>query len=204
MKTILSIVFVFAAAMASANDAVLTALASAPGTKAAPTPITGANHWTIRTDVYQGRDGSGFQVVATLTIDGQSFFLARQTGPETSRQNMPSFADFKAHILARLDAQYATAQTKGITVTSGSMTITLAATDADQNAFTRLLGLLNTAPMPPNIDLADVKGVPHSVAVTDVYTLLGSYGQQAAALWANYVSVKAAVKAAATFDQLAP
>lgn len=209
MKTYIFLFLLFAS-RAFASDAVLDAVDAAYATaqshpaKVAPAAISGASSWTLRTDLYAGPRGSGFQVVATLTLLDTVFSIRKQSGPETTRQNMPDLAAFKKSVHAGIDAQYATRIARGIKATYGDASIVLSASEADQNAFNRLLNLLNTAPMPGTVTITDNRGIPHAVQVVDVYTILGSYGQQIAALWSGYVTAKASVNSAGTFAQLAP
>ena len=52
------------------------------------------------------------------------------------------------------------------------------ATPSDQQQLNELLALLNTAPMPPTLTIADIHGNPLTVTVPQYYALIGSYGQQ--------------------------
>jgi len=92
-----------------------------------------------------------------------------------------------------LASSYAATLATGITVTSGSLTVTLAAQPSDQQQFNELLTLLNTAPMPPTLTITDITGNPHTVTVAQYYSLVGSYGQQIAALLNALITAKASV-----------
>ena len=94
-----------------------------------------------------------------------------------------------------LTNSYAAALAAGITVTSGSLTMTLAAGPADQQQFNELLALLNTAPMPPTLTIADVHGNPLTVTVAQYYTIIGLYGQRIAGLWSALATAKSSVAA---------
>lgn len=101
-------------------------------------------------------------------------------------------------VMDRLATQYATALASGITVTSGTLTVTLAAQLSDQQQFNNLLTLLGTAPMPPVLTIADVHGTPQTVSVSQYYELIGSYGQQIAGLWTSLITARSTVATADT------
>ena len=95
-----------------------------------------------------------------------------------------------------LSVACATALAAGVTVTSGSLSLTLAAEPSDRQAFDELLTLLNTAQMPPNLMITDVHGTSQTVTVAQYYALIGSYGQQVAGLWKSLATAKASVAVA--------
>ena len=97
--------------------------------------------------------------------------------------------------IAALAQSYSVALAGGITVTSGSVTMTLPARPSDQQQFTGLLTLLNTAPMPPTLTIADIHGNPQTVTVGQYYTLIGSYGQQIAGMWGALETARSSVAA---------
>jgi len=102
-----------------------------------------------------------------------------------------------------LTSSYATTLAAGITVTSGSLSMRLAAEPSDQQQFNELLALLNTAPMPATLIISDVNGNAQTVTVTQYYALIGSYGQQIASLWTAFATAKSAVASASGTAALA-
>ena len=111
-------------------------------------------------------------------------------------------AQAKSAAIQDLQAAYSGALAKGITVTSGSLTVTLAASASDQQAFNNLLMLLNTAPMPPTIPITDRTGNVCTVTVEQYYDLIGKYGQQIAGLWGSLATAKASVASVSGTAQL--
>jgi hypothetical protein len=97
--------------------------------------------------------------------------------------------------LKSLNASYNAVIVAGITVASGTLTVTLPATPASQQQFNGLLSLLNTAPMPPTVTITDIHGSPFTIGVPQYYTLIGSYGQQIAGLWNALLTAKSSVAA---------
>jgi len=114
------------------------------------------------------------------------------------RSTAPTLAAVQLSLAQRAAIQaltnsYATRLAAGITVTSGSLTVTLAATPSDQQQFNELLALLNTAPMPPTLPIADIHGNSLTITVPQYYSLIGSYGQQIAGLWTALATAKSSV-----------
>ena len=127
-------------------------------------------------------------------------FISGSTAP-TLEQVQLVFA--KKRAIRALADSYSAALSAGITVTSGSLTVTLAAGLSDQQMFNELLTLLNTAPMPPALTIADVNGNPQKVTVAQYYALIGNYGQQIATLWSALITAKSSVAAATDAAALA-
>jgi len=184
-------------------DAITAAFSTAQGhpQKVLSGTIAGVNNWTIRTDVYIGPKGSGFQVVAILKIGPLAVNLVHQSGPETTREKMPSLALFKTQAIGALQMQYTAAIAKGITVNG----VTLSATDASQAKLTSLFLLMpQISPSPANITIIDIKGLPQTMTYLQAYNDLVSYGLQCATLQVTLANQIKAVNAATSFDQLAP
>jgi hypothetical protein len=203
------VILLFFASVAFATDPVLTAIASAySSAKAHPQKvisgtIPAVNNWTIRTDVYTtDKQGSGFQVVATLRITATvTASLIHQSGPETMREKMPPLALFKTQLITALQAQYAATIAKGVVVNG----VTLAATDASQAKLTSLFLLMpQISPSPSTITIIDINGAPQTMTYLQAYAALVSYGIQCATLQVTLANQLKAINAAATFDQLAP
>ena len=121
-----------------------------------------------------------------------AFFLSGTAVPTLAAVQ---FAVAQRNALRSLANSYATTLASGMTVISGSLTVTLAAQPSDRQQFNELLNLLNTAPMPPTITIADINARPHTVTVAQYYTLIGSYGQQLAALWNALTTARATMAA---------
>ena len=164
---------------------------------------------------------AGSQVVATL--DG---LTPIPYTPDQAKQ----FAAAKATTLAAIQSAYDQALSGGIVVqvpgaaagatglpvpaASSSSSVTLAASEADQNIFARQMTLLATiesglsATSQATFEastqtIADMHGTPHVLTVTALRALIESYGQQIAALWSAMATRRAAALAATTFEQLA-
>jgi hypothetical protein len=205
------ILFLLTAVSATASDAVLDAINNATGQRSAPAVIQSATNWTIRTDTYTGPKGDGYQVVATLKSGTASIgLLVRNSGPETYREKLPSLAEFKAGLIARLDNQFWQVDLKtGITVSG----ITLSAYDGDRNAFTQLMVMFDMAELAMTPEqkalfeasqqtIADIAGMPHSMSVAQIRGLLLQYGAAYQQLWSAYITRKAQINAATGFAQL--
>jgi len=109
----------------------------------------------------------------------------------------------KSAQLKSVQSQYNAVIAAGITVTSGSLVIILAASESDRNAFNQLINLLATVPMPPSITIADINGNQVAVPVTQIYDILGKYGAQVVGLWSNLATAKASIRAAQTVEAVA-
>ena len=103
---------------------------------------------------------------------------------------VPSEVKVKENTVTDIELEYQNSLKKGITVND----ITLAAQDADQNAFTKLLTLLQTAEglqadttafkaSPQSI--ADINGKVHTMSVTELRILIVQYGMAINALWVD-------------------
>lgn len=111
--------------------------------------------------------------------------------------------------IAALEKAYAASLAAGITVNG----VTLAATEQDQNTFTRLMVLLNTQVLSLSGDaltaflasqqtITDNAGVPHAMSVSELRALLVGYGQAIAAMWGTMAAKRAAAQTATTIDEL--
>ena len=69
--------------VAAVDAAYATAAALAVPTRVAAASI--GDNASIQTDVYQGPQGSGFQVVAKITLGIRTIAVCKQSGPETWR-----------------------------------------------------------------------------------------------------------------------
>jgi len=149
----------------------------------------------------------------TMVVNGTNYVAQLFTNPPTTygRQPLivsgtavPTAVTIQLAIAKRAATQtisraYYKALGAGMTVTTGTgsatITLTLPSTAADQQQFNALLSLLNTAPMPPTLTIADVNGNPQTVTVAQYYTLIGSYGQQISTLWNELMTAKSSVAA---------
>jgi len=170
----------------------LIALAQSPTPSPRPTPVPPIGY-------IAGIESSGTAIWSKAVHVAPAFY-GRHIPVFISGTTAPTLAAVQLALAQRAAIQtitnsYAAKLAAGITVTSGSLTATLAANTSDQQKFDELLILLNTAPMPPTLTIADIHGNPQPVTVPQYYTLIGSYGQQIAGLWTALATAKSSVAA---------
>ena len=170
----------------------LIALAQSPTPSPRPTPVPPIGH-------IAGIEASGTAIWSKAVHVAPAFY-GRHIPVFISGTAAPTLASVRLALAQRaaiqsLQASYFRALAAGITVTSGSLTMTLAANPSDQQQFNELLTLLNTAPMPPILTINDVHGNPQTVTVAQYYALVGNYGQQIAGLWNALTTAKSSVVA---------
>lgn len=184
-------------------DAINTAYASAA---ANPSPVGPAKvgTWKLWVETYVDAGATGYQVVAAYPVGQQELRLVHQSGSQTAREKMPSFADFKAQVLSAVDEEYQASMAKGITVSnaSGTLTLTFSTADKTQNELMRVISTLNNSNVGITVNMTDITGKTVAVAVTDAYKLYGDYVRAICDLQNNYQAKKTAVGAATSFDQL--
>ena len=149
----------------------------------------------VRTDLYNGSRGNGFQILGTMRIGKFTFYRSRQHGPEAWRERDWSIPQ----MFEALEADYSSVISKGIAIGD----ITLAAQEDDRSKFTQLISLLREAEeLQPGDDekaafrsspvtIADIHGQPHSMSVQEARGLIVQYGMQLNSLWAIYAQRRA-------------
>lgn len=193
--------------LAASGDNVLDAINTAYLSAAtSPSPVSPANvgTWKLWVETYADAGATGYQVVAVYTVGQQEIRLVHQSGSEVSREKMPTFGDFKAQVMAAVDEEYQVNLAKGITVanTSGTVIVTFGTTDKAQNDFERIKNTLDNADIGTSVDLTDINGNAVTVSVSDAYKLYSDYRKGIYTQQQSYKTKKAALQAAASFDQL--
>jgi hypothetical protein len=155
------------------------------------------------------------RAVADLAhVSGPATVVANLDGlrpiPYTAAQQQ-QFARAQAAKAAAIEQAYQAQLAGGITVGA----LTLAASESDQNSFSRLITLLATAEAAlsgataeaafesSSQTIADQSGAAHTMTISALRSLIISYGQAIAALWTAKATRQAAAAAATTFEQLA-
>ena len=117
-------------------------------------------------------------------------FVSGSTRPSSSQVAIAVARTYRTRFVWK---SYRDTLAAGVTATSGSLALTLPASVNDQSNFLQLLQTYNTATMPATATIPTTSGSAATVTVAQLYSLVGSYEAQIAALNSALSQAKATI-----------